>query len=88
MTTVIIAFISLAMLSFIYAVNNNYQYRRSLIVVIKGHGFKGTTMSSFDSTDTIHQAGEDVAGRETPIMNPTTWLFCKVKGTFKKKLSH
>ena len=41
------------MLSFIYAVSNNYQYRRLLIVVIKGCDFKGTSMSSFDSTDAI-----------------------------------
>ena len=27
-----------------------------------------------------------VVGRETPIIEPNTWLFCIVKGTFGKKL--
>ena len=51
---------------------NDYQYRGILIVVIKRYDFKDETLSSFDSTDGIYQAGEDVVGRETPITKPTT----------------
>ena len=74
MTTVTITFISLAtaILSFNYVVSNNYQYRRLLIVIIRGYDFKEATLSSFDSTDAIYQVGEDLVGRKTPIMKPTT----------------
>ena len=74
MTIVTITFISLAttILPFIYAVSNNYQYHRLLIVVIKGYDFKGTALSSFDSTGAIYQAGEDVVGREMPTIKPAT----------------
>ena len=75
------------MLSFIFAVSNNYQYHRLLSVIIKGYDFKGATLLIFDSTDAIYQAGKDVVGRETPTMKPTTQLFCVLKGTFKRKLS-
>ena len=56
MITVTIAFISLATktLPFIYAVSNNYQYRRLLIVVIKGYDFKGITLTRFEFTDAIY----------------------------------
>ena len=50
----------------------NYQYRRFLIVIIKGYDFKEVTLASFDSTDGIYQAREDVEGRETPTTKPTT----------------
>ena len=63
---------------------NNYLYRHFLIVIIKRYDFKEATLSGFDSTDGIYQAGEDVVGRETPITNHR--LFCIVKGTFEKKL--
>ena len=66
MTTVTITF-----MSFICRYND-YQYRRFLIVIIKRYDFKDETLSSFDSTDGIYQAEEDVVGRETPITKPTT----------------
>ena len=66
MTTVTITF-----MSFICRYND-YQYRRFLIVIIKRYDFKYETLSSFDSTDGIYQAEEDVVGRETPITKPTT----------------
>ena len=75
----------LSILSFICCYNN-YQYRRFLIVIIKGYDFKEATLSSFDSTDGIYKAVEDVMGLETQITKPTTWLFYKVKGTFEEKL--
>ena len=61
----------LSILSFICRYNN-YPYRHFLIVMIKRYDFKEATLSSFDSTDAIYQAGEDVVGRETPIKKPTT----------------
>ena len=69
-TTVTITFIWLAtaILSFIHVVSNNYQYRRLLIVITKGYDFKGRTLSSFDCIDAIYQGGEDVVGREMPII--------------------
>ena len=66
MTTVTITF-----MSFICRYND-YQYRRFLIVIIKRYDFKDETLSSFDSTDGIYQAEEDVVGRETPITKLTT----------------
>ena len=66
MTTVTITF-----MSFICRYND-YQYSRFLIVIIKRYDFKDETLSSFDSTDGIYQAEEDVVGRETPITKPTT----------------
>ena len=61
----------LSILSFICRYNN-YPYRHFLIVIIKRYDFKEATLSSFDSSDGIYQAGEDVVGRETPITKPTT----------------
>ena len=61
----------LSILSFICRYIND-QYRRFLIVIVKGYDFKEMTLASFDSTDGIYQAGEDVAGRETPTTKPTT----------------
>ena len=61
----------LSILSFICRYNN-YQYRRFLIVMIKGYDFKEATLASFHSTDGIYQAGEDVVGRETPTTKPTS----------------
>ena len=65
---------------------NDYQYRRFLIVIIKRYDFKDETLSSFDSTDGIYQAEEDVVGRETPITKPTTRLFCIVKRNFREEI--
>ena len=66
-----IYFVSNNSIVFIYVVSNNYQYRRLLIVIIKGYDFKEATLSSFDSTDDIYQAAKNVVGRETPILKPT-----------------
>ena len=46
MKTVTITFIALAttVLPFIHFVSNNYQYRRLLIVMIKGYDFKEATL--------------------------------------------
>ena len=73
MTTANMTFIFLAttILSFICFVSNNYQCRRLLIVIIKEYDFKEATLSSFDYTEAIYSAGNDVVVSETPIMKAT-----------------
>ena len=41
-----------------YFLSNRYQNHRLLIVVIKEYHLKEKTLSSFDSADTIYQAGK------------------------------